>query len=99
MIAAVRRRSYGNLQISGLSVQGTQVDWLFGYCKIAALRMAVPIWGNVAAGSNDHRFASWERSWPLTSRFPPMLPVIRAAAVWIESRARCAYRAVVWTCV
>ena len=25
----------------------------------------------------------------------PMLPVIRAAAVWIESRARCAYRAVV----
>ena len=28
-----------------------------------------------------------------------MLPVIRAAAVWIESRARCAYRAVVWTWV
>ena len=29
------------------------------------------------------------------NRFPPMLPVIRAAAVWMESRARCAYRAVV----
>ena len=33
----------------------------------------------------------------LDDRLPPMLPVIRAAAVWIESRARCAYRAVVWT--
>ena len=28
-----------------------------------------------------------------------MLPVIRAGAVGIESRARCAYRAVVWTWV
>ena len=28
-----------------------------------------------------------------------MLPVIRAAAFWIESRARCAYRAVVCTWV
>ena len=28
-----------------------------------------------------------------------MLPVIRAAAFRIESRARCAYRAVVYTCV
>ena len=28
-----------------------------------------------------------------------MLPVILAAAFWIESRARCAYRAVVCTCV
>ena len=28
-----------------------------------------------------------------------MLPVIRAAAFWMESRARCAYRAVVCTCV
>ena len=28
-------------------------------------------------------------------RSPPMLPVIRAAAFWIESRVRCAYRAVV----
>ena len=31
--------------------------------------------------------------------FPPMLPAIRAAAFWMECRARCAYRSVVCTCV
>ena len=32
-------------------------------------------------------------------RLRPMLPVIREAAFWMESRARCAYLAVVCACV